>query len=126
MRGGEVLELDASQRGPYVRPDRVLVSPVCTLAHGVSYVLEPPIQVLTDRQGAGVEHEAVCPVRERLRQLVGDFLAPLAGEIPALRAIRRVHPKAAAITHYASILVLDGIDAAFAVGALPRHYRLLS
>src|SRR5215211_3994298 len=110
MSGGEVLELDTPQRGPYVRSNGVLVPFVGALAHGVPYIVEPPIQVFPDRQAASVKHEAVGPVRKCLRQLVSDVLALLAGEIPALRAICRVHPVGTPIADHAAVLVPDRID----------------
>src|SRR5215208_5223489 len=72
-------------------------------------------------QVLAVEDKPVCPVGECLRQLIGNVLPLLAGEIPALRTLRRVNPVGAAVTDHASTLVLDRIDRPLAVPAFSAH-----
>jgi len=55
LGGVQVLELDSSEGGLDVRLDSILVSFVGALAHRVPNIGEPPIQVFSDRHGAGVE-----------------------------------------------------------------------
>lgn len=79
----EVLELDTPERGLDVRTDSVLVSLVLALAHRVPHVREPPVQVLANRKGAGVEDQPAVPVSHRLGKLPRALLAGLPGDVAA-------------------------------------------
>ena len=63
MRRVQALELEAAEAGDDAGADHVPVYLVGALADRAPHgVLQPPLQVLLDRQRAGVEDEPVVPI----------------------------------------------------------------
>jgi hypothetical protein len=86
--GVEILELEASKGGDYVRLYHVPVYLVCARAHSTLYrVFQPPLQVLSYPQMSGVEDEPTVPVDHSFGELVAHLLSGLTADVAALRAL---------------------------------------
>jgi hypothetical protein len=117
---GEGVELDAPEGRHDVRVGHVLVRLVGTLTHRASHrVLEPPLDVLADRQAPVLEDELAVPDRHRLRKLLACLLSGLAGDVAALGTGGRVYRVGATVANPFPVLLVR-IDRALAIAVL-RH-----